>query len=430
MSALAIAGVTAVLKNLTQNFFTNPTLTTALGATPSVTAVAPDRAADLHDSADAVNWFMYRTALNSGLSNAFLPTRDSQGGRTQQAPLALDLHYLLSAYGNGDMHAEILLGHVVQLFHENPILNRAAITAALAVAVGSDGPIITMLNSANMPDRLDHLKLSIQHPDEEELAQLWGALNTHYRPSVFVQVSFVLIESAISVQPGLPVQRYAVEVLPLNVPAIERIEPAANPAGLISFGDDVVIRGNNLAGEITRVQIGDSEVSSGTFTTLERARIVIPSAALVGLRAGVNAVQVLHDLPLGVPPVPHRGLESNVVPLLLHPTVSAITPALTPDGDGNLEGQIQVTIQPPVHRGQRVNLLLNHVTALATPARPRGYSFQVPLVTTDVPVATFAVDVAGIAPGDYFIRVQVDGAASQLAVDPTTHLIDETPVNL
>ncbi|MEZ4682551.1 MAG: DUF4255 domain-containing protein [Caldilineaceae bacterium] len=398
MSALAIAGVTAVLKNLTQNFFTNATITTSLGATPEVSAVAPDLAETLHDNVDAVNWFMQRTALNSGLSNAFYPARDSQGGRIQQAPLALDLYYLLSAYGNGDMHAEILLGHVIQLFHENPILDRAAITAALASATGTDGTIITLLNSANIPDRLDHLKLSIHHPDDEWLSQLWGALNAHYRPSVIVQVSMILIESDISVQPGLPVQRYAVEAMPLSLPTIDRVEPAGNPAGQIAFGDAVVIRGNNLAAEVTRVQVGDQELSESDLTTVQRARIEIPGSALTGLRAGVNAVQVLHDLPLGVPAVPHRGFQSNVVPMILHPTISAITPTLAADVDGNLAGQIQVTIQPPVRRGQRVNLLLNRATAVATPSLPRGYSFNAPPVTTDGPVTSFTIDVVGVVP--------------------------------
>ena len=52
-----------------------------------------------------------------------LPSRDASGRlRLTNAPLALDLHYLLSAYSGGDLHAEILLGYAMQLLHEMPVL--------------------------------------------------------------------------------------------------------------------------------------------------------------------------------------------------------------------------------------------------------------------------------------------------------------------
>lgn len=426
MSALAIAGVTAVLKNLTLNYFSNPAIVTNLGTTPGVTAVTPDQAEDLHSDGDAMNWFMYRTALNSGLSTAFYPSRDSQGGRTERAPLAIDLYYLLSAYSSSDMHAELMLGYTLQLFHENPVLDRDAITAALATPSSGDATIITALNSANIPDRLDHITLCLHHPDDEWQSKLWGAMNAHFRTSVIVQASVILIESDIAVQPGLPVQRYEVDALPMTLPRIERIAPVLNPAGKVSFGDDIVITGSNLAAEVTRVQVGTLELGEADLPALSRSRIEIPGTALAGLRAGVNAVQIKHDLLLGVPQVPHRGFQSNVVPLILHPAISDVTPALADDGDGHLEGQIQVTIQPPVVRGQRVNLLLNGADSATT----TGYNFRSAPLTSDTPVTDFTFTVAGIVPGAYFVRAQVDGASSQLAIDPDTHLIVEPPLNL
>jgi hypothetical protein len=426
MSALVIAGVTAVLRNLTLNYFSNPTITANLGTTPVVSAVAPDLAASLHTDSDAVNWFMYRTASNSGLGNAFMPNRNSQGERTQRAPLAIDLHYLFSAYGNGDMHAEVLMGYALQLFHENPILDRDAITAALAVSNGGDANIITALIDDSLPDRLERIKLAIHHPDDELLSKLWGAFNTQYRSSVIVEASVVLIESDISVQPGLPVQRYEVDARPLILPHIDRVVPAQNPAGQVSAGDAIVIQGNNLAGEVTRVAIADIDLHAADVTTLERSRIEIPGSALTGLPAGVNAVQVKHDLLLGVPEVPHRGFQSNVVPLIIHPNVSNIMPTLTSGAGSNLEGQIQVTIEPPVKRGQRVNLLLNDANA----SSDVGYNFNAEPITSDTPVTVFTFEVMGIVPGNYFIRVQVHGAASLLSVDPDTRLINETPIPL
>ena len=69
---------------------------------------------------------------NLGWRNEGLPSRDGSGRtRLSNPPLALDLHYLLSAYSGGDLHAEILLGYAMQLLHEIPVLTREAIRTAL-----------------------------------------------------------------------------------------------------------------------------------------------------------------------------------------------------------------------------------------------------------------------------------------------------------
>ena len=46
-------------------------------------------------------------------------------------PLALDLHYIITAYGRADFQAEILLGYAMHLLHERPMLDREAIRRAL-----------------------------------------------------------------------------------------------------------------------------------------------------------------------------------------------------------------------------------------------------------------------------------------------------------
>src|SRR5207237_7889 len=53
------------------------------------------------------------------------------GERLSNAPLALDLHYILTAYGRADFQAEILLGYAMHLLHECPMLDRAAVRRAL-----------------------------------------------------------------------------------------------------------------------------------------------------------------------------------------------------------------------------------------------------------------------------------------------------------
>ncbi|MGZ8323641.1 MAG: Pvc16 family protein, partial [Rhodoplanes sp.] len=61
-----------------------------------------------------------------------MPSRSGTGGeRLTNAPLALDLHYVMIAYGRADFQAEILLGYGMHLLHERPVLDRAAIRRAL-----------------------------------------------------------------------------------------------------------------------------------------------------------------------------------------------------------------------------------------------------------------------------------------------------------
>ena len=74
---------------------------------------------------------MYRVAPNQGLWNAGLPSYSTNGDGQTNPPLALNLHYLLTAYGTADFEAEILLGYAMHILHERPVLDRAAIRRAL-----------------------------------------------------------------------------------------------------------------------------------------------------------------------------------------------------------------------------------------------------------------------------------------------------------
>ncbi|MGQ9482686.1 MAG: DUF4255 domain-containing protein, partial [Chloroflexus sp.] len=87
------------------------------------------------------------------------------------------------------------------------------------------------------------------------------------------------------------------------------------------------------------------------------------------------------------------------------------------DGDGNVT--FTITLTPPVGKQQRVVLLLDETPppvnrsplsfAFALPARPAALP---PNDTDDV--LTFTT--AGVPAGTYLVRVQVDGAESQLAM--------------
>jgi Pvc16 N-terminal domain len=136
-SALAIAGVSAVLRDLLNNALLDGKVANAVGESVDVRVGPPDRVGSANGKeASLLNLFLYRVTPNSGWRNADLPARDASGRqRLSNPPLALDLHYLLSAYSGSDLHGEILLGYAMQLLHETPVLTRAAIQTALKPAL-------------------------------------------------------------------------------------------------------------------------------------------------------------------------------------------------------------------------------------------------------------------------------------------------------
>jgi hypothetical protein len=107
---LAVAGVTAVLRWILREAITGSGVDTAVGATPTISALPPDRIVVGDTEIPQINIFMYHVSLNSGWRNIGLPELDSGGNRVTSPPLAIDLHFLLSAYGPNELDGEILLG--------------------------------------------------------------------------------------------------------------------------------------------------------------------------------------------------------------------------------------------------------------------------------------------------------------------------------
>ena len=125
-SPLAIGAVSAVLRNLLDNGLVD--VGAPLGSV-EVTAVAPDTIKlDDPNAPPSLNLFLYRTSPNQGWREVGpAGVRRQRRAAARNPPLALNLHYLLTAYGSADFQAEILLGYAMHLLHERPVLDRAAI---------------------------------------------------------------------------------------------------------------------------------------------------------------------------------------------------------------------------------------------------------------------------------------------------------------
>lgn len=446
-TALAIASVTAVLRDLLNNGVIDHNLSAVVGSDVVVSALPPDRIdaidANPADRRSRLNLFLYQVTPNAAWRNVGLPSRNGAGERISNPPLALDLHCLLTAYGAEEMHAEILLGYGMQLLHETPVLTRAAIRTALApptpVPAGGDLPTaLRNLFTSELAEQVEQIKIVPQSLSTEEVSRMWAAFQAKYRPTTAYQVSVVLIESRRATRSALPVRQRNVYVVPFRQPVIERIlsqRQAGDPIlperdQPILAGYNLVVAGQQLRGDDTLVNVGGIAVTPAAADVSE-AQIVIPLPA--ALQAGVQGVQVIHRRLMGSPPTPHRGVESNLAAFVLRPQITApvgLSNVQTAT-DGTRSADVNLTIEPPVGATQRVVLLLNEFqpVPLSPPGvgdgAARAYSFiapprfslQSPPPSLPPPQSNITIPISGVQPGAYLARVQVDGAESPLGVN-------------
>ena len=138
-TALAIASVTHVLKDLLNNGLIDQNVSGVTGGNVIVSALPPDRIDVTPAGQSQLNLFMYRVTPNAGWKNIGFPSRNTRGERINNPPMALNLHFLLTAYGSSELHSEILLGYGMQLLHEKPVLEREAIRLSLSPATAEIG---------------------------------------------------------------------------------------------------------------------------------------------------------------------------------------------------------------------------------------------------------------------------------------------------
>jgi hypothetical protein len=426
-TALAIASVTAVLRDVLNNGLAANNVTGAIGASVTATALPPDRIdTTAAPPPSQLNLFLYQVAPNAGWSNVNFPARDSNGNRISNPPLALDLFYLLTAYGADELHSEILLGYGMQFLHETPMLTRDAVRRSLAPQIG-DPPALQALSASELSEQVELIKLTPATLSTEEISKLWAAFGAKYRPTAAYRASVVLIESKQPTKPALPVRARNVYVVPFRHPTIEVIRSEENatnsqfPGQPILSGHHLIILGKQLRGDRTRVNIGGIVVEPpGGEVHDDSIRVLLPDQ----LRAGIQGLQVLQFIDMGTPPVPHSGISSNLAAFVLRPAITA--PVSVSDlqdlGGGLRAATLGLTIDPAVGDTQRVVVLLNEFNPLASPppSAPLAYGFVVPPrdVTSPPDETSFiSVPITAVQTGTYLIRVQVDGAESPLESD-------------
>ncbi|MDZ8088446.1 MAG: DUF4255 domain-containing protein [Nostoc sp. DedQUE12b] len=405
-NVLSIAAVTAVLKVLLENGLVSDPIAASVGDV-IVTALPPDRISVEADERAQINLFLYQVTQNRNVdwvSQEFRSRHSRINGnpRSQTPPLALDLHYLLTAYGAKDFQAELLLGYAMHLLHKTPaitsdIIENTLINASTTNTSSAFSQAVASVSVSALAEQIGQIKLTPEFFNMEETSKLWSALQTHYRPSATYLASMVLIESSND-------KSESFYMMPLSQPNIEQVIAPAKAEQMIVAGTTLVIRGKRLRGEITRVRFGNTETLLVPQEVKEtQISLLVPP----DLYASIQGVQVVH-LTMGNVGQTNHLVESNVAAFVLHPTITAFVTQVENSGDNLRTAEITVKFQPKVGKEQRVVLLLNEVSG----DNPVAYSFLAAPPTQDTDA--IAIPVKNVKPGTYIVRVRVDGAESPL----------------
>jgi hypothetical protein len=406
-NALAIATVTETLRNLiSQN------LDAAQVSGAWVSTVSPDQPAT-QIANPGVNVFLYQVSPNAALRNQDLPTRTRSGVLIRKPQAALDLHYLLTFYGDySTLEPQRLLGAATLALHTTPTLPVSLIQSTQTSNA--------FLNTSNLDTQTEQIRFTPVAFTLEELSKLWSfLLKVDYVLSTAYVASVVLIEADVVVlPPPLPVLASNLVVQPMRQPVVAQVVASPNSNAPITANSDIMLIGRNLtapSGGATQVLVGGITQAPAAITPTN-ITLALPS----GLAAGPQTAQVIQPLMLGVPPVLHPGTggTSGIAAFVLSPTIAQSSPPGSYEISVNpLYGSppgpaVVVTIVPTIQAGQRV--LLQLLPQGSPPASPTLFDGGTATTASD----TVTIPVTGAASGTYVARVLVDGAESPFVTGP------------
>jgi hypothetical protein len=401
-----------------------PDLSNVLGAPPVVSSLPPDRIPTGQGTPNRLNLFLFQAAENIGWKNRDLPSRDGNGDRISNPKLALNLDYLVTAYGASDFHGDVLLGRAMTVFHEMPVLTRQAVHDALAALPAS--PLADALAASKLADQVEQLRIIPKILNVEEISKIWTALQAQYRPTAVYQVAVVLIELDRAARNPLPVLTRGrpiampppngrpdegIAVQPSLVPAVPTLLELAMPQKVaVRLGETLTLKGHDLTGASVvarfRPMPGTTVLELTSASATDKSfDVVMPPDPPVGPVSPTSPLNPdnwrvgLYDV-FAVVTVAGVDHLTSRLPLVLAPRLDSITPQLV----GGLLDSLVVTCSPKVRVGQEVVLVVGERELLPNPfnAPTASLTFKAPTVPSRLP--------SGAQP----VRLRVDGIESLL----------------
>jgi hypothetical protein len=390
---LAIAATTLTLQAILQSGVLSDPDDTDLTDT-TVTILPPDKARG-NNNANQLNLFLYQILPNAAWRNMNIPTQVAPG-ETSNPPLALTLHYLLTAFGKDNdttlPYGHHLLGKAMSILYDHALLGPEEIKAATTASYPD----------SDLDKQVERVRITLQPLSLEEISKLWTGLVTQYRLSVGYEVSVALIDSTQPKKAPLPVLTRGpkdkgvlsqANLIP-PFPALTLIQFPNNQSA-VRLGEQLILSGYNLDGTVVKVQFDHPlwnapvQVNPDPGNTAQQIKVTIPSSPAVW-PAGFYTVAVLVQKPSETYLRTTNQLSLPVAPKITVAPSSAAGPNVL----------YTVTSSPEVWPDQYVSLLLNDQEVVADPHATQ--------------TATVNFHAQSLSAGTYFVRLRVDGVDSFL----------------
>lgn len=390
---VAIAATTLTLQTILQTAIVGDPTDTDLTDT-TVTILPPDKARG-NSSANQLNLFLYQILPDAAWRNMNIPGQ-VMPGETGNPPLALTLHYLITAFGKDNdttlPYGHHLLGKAMSVLYDHALLGPDEIRTYATPSFPGN----------NLDLQIERVRITLQPLTLDEIAKLWSGLVTQYRLSVGYEVSVMLIDSTQPKKTPLPVltRGPADKGFPSQasltppLPTLSQILfPNAQSAARL--GDTLVFNGFNLDGTDVGLVFNHPlwtspvEVAPQPGGTATQVSVIIPNTpaawpagfytvSLMVKRTGETYRRTTNQLSFGLAP------RITIAP------ITAAGPDVT----------YIVTCSPEVWVRQNVALLLSDQELTPQP------------FITQTSTLTFSAQ--NVSAGDYFVRLRVDGIDSLL----------------
>lgn len=410
---LAIAVVTASLQRLLQQ-----SVQTSVEGAKVSTARPQSQGGGAPDTGIAL--YLYHLKRNTVFGNADTPGRQRRAEIAKRNQLAIDLYYLLSFYGNeSELETHRLLGSTLQLFEDQTVLSAQMIRDTLS------DPAYSYLTDSDLAEQIELIRFELLPLSTDELSKVWSVFfQTAHALCVCYKVTVVILEGRDSGQRALPVRDRRLGFSPFSKqPTVEQVLAASGRYDPILSSSVLRIRGKMLVSKNVQVRISGVEVAP---TQIKEAEILLPLEAVPRevLKIGIQSLQVVH--PQGRAPedqnqarnstvtleAVYSGVESNVAPFVLRPTIQKLQIEIAPGLDDEpRQAVFELATDIPIQAGQRALICLNERCL----ENPRAYVFECDRIYETTSNLRFQAD--QLHPGDYLVRLQVDGAESLLQVD-------------
>lgn len=407
-NTLAIAAVTATIQDIlgavAQPMPGDPDPDSDL-ADAFCSSRPPDKARSAED-VNQLNLFLFQTVPNAALRNSFVPAQVRQGEQGF-SPLAVNLHYLLTAYGRNfdELLSHRLLGRAMSLLHDHAVLFPSDIKHALSGSLGG----------ADLANQIEHVRITPRGVSTEETSKLWTMFQTPYRVSTAYEASVVLIDSQRRTRAGLPVikrgpKNTGNDAVPSLIPPFPALD-AINFAAANQPAAHATDTAHSFAAEPFTF-VGHDLAGASLTVSFEHRLFATPLTSAPGWLSGASDKGFIVTLP-DAPSVWPAGLyqtwatvvdaggdarDTNVLPLQIAPRIYDVQPwppPFTRAIDGSVT--LSVFVSPPVRPEQRASVLVGSGEFKADPK----------LSSPDMLVVKVFQP-----PGKYKLRARVDGVDS------------------